>query len=593
MSRPRDITLADRPPPVGRSVSNGWPAVFLFAATILAYAPALRAGFIWDDSEHVTAPALRSLAGLWRIWFEVGATQQYYPLLHSAFWLEHRLWGDAPLGYHLANVLLHAGASCLLAAVLSRLAVPGAWLAAFLFALHPVAVESVAWIAEQKNTLSLVWYLFATLFYLRFDGDRHPRNYAVASACFVLALLTKSVTATLPAALLVVFWWRRGWIDVKRDLVPLTPWFAAGAAMGLFSAFVERNYLGAQGVEYALTSLQRVLLAGRVVWFYVDKLVWPANLIFFYPRWEISAATTVAYLFPAALAALLAGLWSSRGHARGPLAAMLFFVGSLFPVLGFFNVYPFVYSFVADHWQYLPSLGLMALAAAGLRGGLVRLPAVVRLGAPALVVGACALLTFRQTEMYADMPTFYSATLARNPGCWMAHNNLGNLLRAAGRPDDAIAHFKAALALRPDLAKAHYNLANALRDERRAAEALPHYARAVELTPDDAEAQSQYGNALRENGRTDDAIAHLLTALRLDPGNLDARNNLGVALRAAGRLTAAAAEFERVLRADPSLAYAHLNLALTYSLLNRMPEAMEQFQIARRLNPTIPDVFGR
>src|SRR5262249_51422 len=150
-----------------------WAMVALvFAATVLVYLPAMRAEFIWNDIDYVTAPALQSAAGLKRIWVEVGATEQYYPLLHTAFWVEHMLWGDTPLGYHLVNVLLHAGAACLFAAVLRRLAVPGAWLAALLFALHPICVESVAWISEQKNTLSLVFYLGAALAWLRFDASR-------------------------------------------------------------------------------------------------------------------------------------------------------------------------------------------------------------------------------------------------------------------------------------------------------------------------------------------------------------------------------------------------------------------------------------
>ena len=210
----------------------------LFAACFAVYAPALTGTYLWDDNAHVTTPDLRNAWGLFRIWFEVGATQQYYPVLHSAFWLEHQLWGDSVLAYHVVNVALHATAAALFGALLRRLAVPGAALAALLFALHPVCVESVAWISEQKNTLSLVFYLLAALAYLRFDERRHARDYAVATTWFVLALLTKSVTATLPAALLVVQWWRHGRLDVRRDVVPLLAWFALGVAAGLHTAHV-------------------------------------------------------------------------------------------------------------------------------------------------------------------------------------------------------------------------------------------------------------------------------------------------------------------------------------------------------------------
>ena len=193
---------------------------------IAAYWPVFRAGFIWDDDAHVTRAELQSLHGLWRIWFDLGSTQQYYPVLHGAFWLEHRLWGDAPLGYHLANVLFHATSACLFALALRRLAAPGAWFAGFLFALHPVCVESVAWISEQKNTLSLVFYLLAAHAYLHFDARRARGQrggaglYLLATGLFLLSLLSKTVTATLPAALLVVAWWRRGRLSWKGDLLP-------------------------------------------------------------------------------------------------------------------------------------------------------------------------------------------------------------------------------------------------------------------------------------------------------------------------------------------------------------------------------------
>ena len=350
------------PPKVSpRSLMLG---AFVFAVTLLAYLPAVRAGFIWNDSDYVTAPALQSLAGLWRIWSEVGATEQYYPLLHSAFWVEHRLWGDAPLAYHVVNILLHAGAACLFAAVLRRLTVPGAWLAALLFALHPVCVESVAWISEQKNTLSLVFYLAAALAYLRFHETRSKPAYYFATALFLCALLSKTTTATLPAALLVVFWWRRGRIEWSRDVRPLIAWFVFAAALGLFSAWVEKNFIGAEGGEFALTLLQRGLLAGRIVWFYLGKLLLPLDLIFIYPRWTMDATLPWQWLFSLGLLALFAVLWRLRGRSRAPLAVLLLFAGTLFPVLGFFNLYGFLFSFVADHWQYLPCLALLAAAAA-------------------------------------------------------------------------------------------------------------------------------------------------------------------------------------------------------------------------------------
>lgn len=551
-------------------------------ATLLVYWPAVSAGFIWNDSEYVTQPGLRSLAGLGRIWTEVGATEQYYPLLHSVFWLEHRLWGDWPAGYHVTNILLHTLAAGLFARLLLWLAVPGAWLAAFLFALHPVCVESVAWVSEQKNTLSLVFYLGAALAYLRYDEGRRRTSYAWASALFVCALLSKTTTATLPAALLVVAWWRHGRLAWRREVWPLLPWLVGGVATGLFSAWVERKFIGAEGEAFTLSLVERGLLAGRVIWFYLGKLAWPADLIFIYPRWSVDAALVGQWLWPIGVVLVLAGLWLIRRRACAPLAAALLFVGSLFPVLGFFNVYAFVFSYVADHWQYLPSLALIALAAAGL----VRVPAVVGV----VIVAALGGLSWRQCTLYRDMETFYRVTLEKNPACWMAHNNLGNLLRDSGRPAEAVEHFKATLRVKPDSPKAHNNLGNVLHDQRRPAEALSHYEQAVALSPAVAEYHDNLATVLREVGRLEAALVQHRGALLLDPEAHAAHNNYGVTLRAAGRPAEAIAQFEAATRLEPRSAPAHLNLALSYSQAGRTAEAIDHYREARRLNPALPAV---
>jgi hypothetical protein len=351
LARSAPTTSAAATPNLGASWPLGMVFTGLLLVAVVAYWPCLQGDFLWDDAGHVTNPELQSWSGLWRIWFEPGATQQYYPLLHTAFWLEHRLWGDTTLGYHLANLLWHASSAGLFVALLRRLAGPGSLLAGFLFVLHPVAVESVAWIAEQKNTLSTLFYLAAALAWLRFEADRRPARYAVASGWFLAALLTKSVTATLPAALLVVAWWQRGRLSWRGDVRPLLPWLIAGAAAGLYTAWFERTGIGAQGADFDLSFVERVLLAGRVVWFYLGKLLWPAELIFHYPRWSIDDTAAGQYLFPVAALALLGGLaWGAR-RQRGPLAAALLFGGTLFPVLGFVNVYPFLFSYVADQFQ--------------------------------------------------------------------------------------------------------------------------------------------------------------------------------------------------------------------------------------------------
>lgn len=518
----------------------------------MVYVPALNGGLLWDDQAHVTKPELQSLHGLWRIWFDLGSTQQYYPLLHSTFWMEHRLWGDAVLGYHLTNVLLHWAAACLVVLIAKRLSLPGAWLAGYLFALHPVCVEAVAWISEQKSTLSAVFYLGAALTYLHFDQTRRRSQYFLALGLFVLALLSKTVTATLPAALLVVFWWQRKHLSFKRDVLPLQPWFALGISAGLVTAWLERTYIGANGASFALTLGERCLLAGRVIWFYLAKLVWPVNLIFTYPRWSVNPALWWQYLFPIGVLGLAVGLWLLARQRRGPLAGLLIFVGTLFPASGFFNVFPFLYSYVADHFQYLASLGILVPLACGLTMTSERIPSVRRL-APMIagvLLATLAVLTWRQSAMYRDAETLYRETLRRNPASWMARNNLGAILaEKPGKLPEAIREFEAALRLHPDNRQAENNLGNALLTiPGRMPEAIPHLQAALRLNPNLDETHYNVALALSSTGRIPEAIAEYEAALRLRPDYLEAHNNLGHLLYRLGRFSEATVHLEAARR---------------------------------------------
>ena len=523
----------------------------LLLALLAAYAPVFGAGFVWDDDGHVTPPALRGFDGLVRIWTEPAAAQQYYPLTHTAFWLEHRLWGDDTLGYHLAGVTLHLVAALLLYAVLRRLQAPGALLAAAVFALHPVQVESVAWISELKNTLSTALFLGAALAYLRFDGGRRKRAYALALALFALGLLAKTVVAVLPVALAAALWWRRGRLEAKRDLFPLVPFLLLGLGAGLGTAWVEKRYvIGSLPLHLGLDPVQRVLLAGRAFWFYLGKLAWPADLVFLYPRWEITRGAWQAWLFPAAAASLLAAAWAVRGRSRAPLAALLFFGAALFPALGFVDVYPFRFSFVADHFQYLASAGPIALscgaaaACAARRGEAFR-----RAGAAGgvLLVGGLALLSSRQARIYTDAETLWRATVARNPGCGLAWNNLGVLALERGDEAEAERLFFEALRQAPGYEAALNNCGYVLARKGRAGEAIGYYERALAAWPAYPDAHVNLGNALFVTGRPGEAVAHYEKALELRPDLLEPRNNLALALVATGRTAEAIRYFEEAL----------------------------------------------
>jgi len=567
--------------------------ILLVAVTLAAYLPALDAGFIWDDDDYVTRnPVLRSLDGLRRIWLEPTSIPQYYPLVHTTFWIEHALWGLDPFGYHLVNVLLHAASAVLVFAILRRLAIPGALLAALVFALHPVHVESVAWITERKNVLSGFFYLLALLAWVRarppapvpeakrrvpeakrrvpepkrrvpeakrrvpetkrpMPGTKRPvveaKRPVAAMVFFVCALLSKTVTCTLPVAILLIEWWRRGRVD-RRDVARVAPMLVVGAALAAVTIWLERVHVLARGAEWSLSIAERLLVAGRALWFYAAKLLWPVGLTFNYPRWDVDAGALRQVAFPVAALAALATLWLLRRRiGRGPLAAVLFFAVTLSPALGFVDVFPFRYSFVADHFQYLASIGLITLAGATVAR---RLP---RLEKPAAVVLAIVLgvLTWRQSRVYESFESVWRDTLEKNPSSWLALNNLGklhlergeleeaakHLSRAADLAEDAFEthvnlgtiryaqgdlggaqrHFEKALALRPDHAVPYNNLAFVLNQRGERLRALELLEKALEIDPDYVDGHLTIADVYARLGRPDDALRHRLRVLELAP----------------------------------------------------------------------------
>ena len=581
------------PAPAPSAPRRGANVLFFFAllaAVLAAYHPVWRAGFIWDDDGHVTPPPLQSLHGLRLIWFQANATQQYYPVLHSAFWAEHRLWGDAAGAYHVLNLVLHAAAAFLLYRVLYRLALPGARVAAAVFALHPVAVESVAWISEEKNTLSAVFYLAAALAYLRFDRLRRTAPYVLASVLFLLALGSKTVTATLPAALLVILWWRRGRLAWRPDVLPLVPWFLAAGAAGAVTAWMERTYVGATGPAFRLGVADRVLIAGRALWFYLGKLAWPHPLIFIYPRWHIDAGSPAGYVFPTGAALVLAALFALRRRARGPLAAALLFAGTLFPALGFINIFPFIYSFVADHFQYLAAAAALSAATAGVAAAARALPPGPRRwagGAAGLLLAGLGLLTYRQACAYTDAETLWVTTLERNPGAAMADQNLGGLYLRAGRTERALPLFERAVALQPDNDEARNELGVALLQAGRAPEAEAQFHAALAAAPDNAETHLNLGVVLLQLGRPAESTAEFERALALSPRNVKALKNLAAADGRAGHWDRAAARLATANRIEPNNADTLTSLAGAFLAVGQASDAIKVFQGALAVQPDL------
>ncbi|HLX68371.1 MAG TPA: tetratricopeptide repeat protein [Verrucomicrobiae bacterium] len=588
---------------------HGWLTLLLVAVTLVAYLPALRNGFVWDDIDYVTGnPLLHSLKGLWQIWFMPGATPQYYPLTFTSLWVDYHLWQLHPLGYHLTNVLLQALDAILLWAILRRLNVPGAWLAAAIFAVHPVNVETVAWVTERKNLLAGFFYLSSALACLQFwlpnlaTGDRRAASFSETSVTglgkwkffwlalflYLCALLAKTAAVALPVAVLLVVWWKRGktgW----RELFPLAPFLAVGMVMGLVTVWVETHFLRATGPGWSISFLERCLIAGRAIWFYLGKLAWPHPLMFIYPRWEISAAQPLAYLPILALIAALLFLWFSRqGWARPMLVALVYFLALLFPVLSFFNVYFFRYSLVADHFQYLASIGPITLAAAGIdklfRFSKDRPPfwKPIFCGTLLLMLGT---LTWHQCGMYLDQETLWRVTIARNPTAWMAHNNLGELLFERGAVDDAIVQYQQALQINPDLSESHNDLGAALFAQNKVDEAITQYEKALQINPDNAHACYNLGNSLSRQGKVDEAVIQYQKALSIKPDYAEACYSLGDALLQQGKVAEAIAQYQRALQIKPDFAEAHNSLGNVLLQQGKVAEAITQYRRALQIKP--------
>jgi len=494
--------------------------------------------------------------------------------------------GDSPSGYHLVNLLLHIGCVVLVLKILRFLRVPGAELAAVIFALHPVNVETVAWIAERKNTLSGIFALAATFSYLKFDENRSRPSYALAIGLFLLGLLSKTAIVTLPLAWLMIFWWKRGAISWRRDVVPSIPFFFLSAAAGLVTRWFENTGIGYKTTILDLSLLDRCLIAGRAFWSQLGKLLWPSNLMFVYPRWEINAGVWWQYLFPLAVLGLLGVLWNFRRWSRAPFAGVLIYLFLLLPSLGFLNIYFFIYSFVADHWQYLACLGIITPCASGivlLAGHFKRWQGWIEPGVTLLVAGTLFLLTSQQSRMYTDIETLYRTTIARNPTCWMAQVNLGNILYQSNRVPEAMDLFNLAMGIKP--AVAHYSLGNALLQKGRTSGAIEQYKEALRIDPNYAETQNNLGNALLLIGQTSKAIDQYQQALRINPGNAKTHNNLGNALVQTGRAAEAIDHYKQALRIHPTSADAHNNLASALAQMGRISEAIEQLKAALRIKP--------
>lgn len=559
-------------------------ALALVLLTVLAHLPALRGGFLWDDDELLLKnPYVQTTSGLYDIWL-TSHLVTYAPLTSSMFWVEWHLWGANPAGYRAVNVLLHALSVVLLWRILRRVKVPGAWVAALVFAVHPVTVASVAWIAERRNTLSLALCLNALLAFLRFEDEGRRVWFGTALAAFVLAMLAKTSVVMLPIVLLALAWYRRGTVT-RGDVLRVLPFFAAAAVLGVVTLGFQ--YDAAMRPE-SLAS--RLAAAGWAVWFYLASVVAPVRLTMVYPRWQVDPTWLPAWGPLLAFIALVAVCWRRRdGWGRPVLAALAVFVAMLLPVLGFVGWSFLEISLVSDHLQYAALAGPIALVVGSAAAELERRRVDRRAAASLALVPVAALswLTWARATVVENGWTLWRDTLDKNPAAWVAHNNLGLLLAEDGRLSEAKGHYRDAIRLHPTYAHAHNNLGVVLVREGNDEDAEGEYRTAIRLDAGYAEAHSNLGNLLDRTGRPEEAVEHQRVAAGLQPDSAAVRTNLGNGLLKLGLYDAALAEYDEALRIDSALALAHYNRGAALLASGRWTEAAESFRRALRIAPAL------
>ncbi|MXX75496.1 MAG: tetratricopeptide repeat protein [Holophagales bacterium] len=575
-----------------REVAAGLALALIVVA---AFFPALQGDFVWDDVAFAEEPVIHSNSGLRNIWLTPGDIRNeghYWPLTYTTFWLEHKLWGLAPVGYHIVNLLLYIGNVLLLWQLCRRLDLPGAWAAAAIWAVHPLHVESVAWIIERKDVLSGLLYLASALAYLNFAETGRRSRHVLGLTLYALGLLAKSAVVTLPAALLIGHWWRRGRLKA-RDFLSTAPFFAVGLliSLGDMAFYRSREVLS---LDYSLT--ERFLIAARALWFYTGKLVWPSELAVIYPLWDIRAGDPAAWAYLAAAVAVGAALWyGRRGFGRGPLAGTLFFAVTLSPALGFVNYGYMQFSFAADRFQYLAGFGLIAVLVGATEEATRRFARGRKQVVAALL---CALLvalgtaTWRQARVWRNEVTLFGHVVSSNPAARDAHLNWSVALHKAGRYEESLAASRVAVELRPDSPDAHSNLGRALlrSNEFDAAEASFH--RALEIEPGHRNANQNLAEAMRKQGRFSEAIDRYRIVLARDEDFSLAWAGLADALFRAGRHEEALEAAGQALGIDPDLTAAgplRLVMGKAERELGRYDEAERNLEFAARLAPESPD----
>jgi tetratricopeptide (TPR) repeat protein len=573
-------------------------AAIIALAVFFAYHPSINGGFILDDDALLTKNALiGSPDGLYQFWCTAKA-EDFWPVTNSALWIEWRLWGMNSTGYHIANLILHVAEALLIWIILRKLSIPGAFWAAIIFAVHPVNVESVAWISQRKNMMAMLFFLLSILWYLKFFELAHRPTfgwcplaakqstthcppptthyyfwYWLSLAAFVLAMLSKGSAVVLPVLLLGIIWWLHPLI--KLDMVRTAPFFLVAMVLAAINMWFQTH--GSGEVLRVASFSERLLGAGGVLWFYLCKALLPVNLVFIYPQWHIETGNPLWWLPLFAALAVTAVLWRYRASWSRPfLFAWGFFCVALGPVMGFTDVGFMKYSLVADHYQHIAIIGVIALTSAGCSAWRCLARGKAGWAATAVAIAtaiALTCLTWRQNMLYHGEITLYQDTLEKNSNCWLAHNNLGIALVETGKPQDAFDHYRQALLLRPGYHETLYNMGNAYRITGQNQQAIDCYRQALEQKPDFIDALINLGIALVQAGRPNEAIQHYQKALEINPDLPDAHFYLGNTFKELGQSQQAIEHYRQALLLKPDYIEVQNDLGALLAQTGRVSEA--------------------
>lgn len=563
----------------------------IVAAGLWVFWPALHGGWLWDDDGLIQNNRLiHDPSGFWKIWFEPSRLIDFFPLTVTVEWLEWHLWQSETFGYHLTNVVLHLTSSLLVWHLLSKFGLRLAWLGGLIFAIHPVVVESVAWMAELKNTLSMPFFLLAMCVWIDYENEGKRRDYFLTLGLFAVAMLAKTTMVMFPAVILLYAWWKRshiGWKDLKAS----APFFAVSLGLGL----VTIRFLHSHAIERPNVSMEGIFstlaLGAQSMAFYFTKFFLPIGLMPMYPKWVIDPPTLIQFLPWLILGVALGWLWTKRmTWGRHALLGLGFFLIMLIPFIGFVPGSYMEFTWVMDHLLYIPIVGLIGLVVAGMEQMSGQLPVVIRSVGAVMVVGVIGLLAWGSRDyakLYIDQQTLWTYTIQHNPGAWVAYNNLGFVLFESGRNAEAMDLYAKALKLYPDYEMAHYNMGNALvmSGQDRYDEAMLQYEQVLKLNPNNANVHNNLGNIYARQGRISEAIDQFQQASKNNPYDIAAHGNLGNLYGQQRRLPAAIEQFEEALKIDSNDAPSHYSLGCAFAIMGRTSEAIEQYQLVLKINP--------